>query len=252
MIHEISTLPGRVRFRSREFYGNKLLARYINTYMEGLYGVSYSSINHNTGSILIVYDIEKTNSELLAENIQIAITSIDNLRKEKIKQHGLYYKTIEKRDKAKLKFLSFGFLYLLLKLKHSVFGKFSVGANVAVLEVASAVTIIGGYPLLKKFYKRFSKNLPTDADILLNLTAISFTILRESSKGVFVLILKNLSDYIKYSSEVECIRALNAGMGKTSGMAWLILGEKQEVLVPINTLSIGDIVYVHKGEVSPA
>ena len=251
MINEISTLPGRVRFRSSKFYGNKLLARYINTYIDDLYGVSYSSINHNTGSILIVYDIEKTNNELLAKNIEVAIASEDNINCEKMLQHELYYKTIEKRDRVKRKFLCFGILYLLLKLKHYTFGKFSISRNVAVLEAASAVTIVGGYPLLKKLYKKFGSTIPTDADILLNLSAVSFTILRESGKGIFVLVLKYLSEYIKYSAEVECMRTINSGMGKTSGMAWLISDKNEEALVPVDALKSGDTVCIHKGEVSP-
>jgi cation-transporting P-type ATPase C len=251
LIDEISVLPGRIRFRSSKVYTNKLFARYINSYIEGLYGVNYSSINPSTGSILIVYDVEKTNHKLLVESLESAIDLEDNSKKEEIQKYELYYKTIEKRDSVKGKFLFFGILYLLLKLKHSTLGKFSISRNIAVLEAASAVTIIGGYPLLKNMYKKYSNYVPTDADILLKLTAASFTILRESTKGVFVLILKYLSDYIKYSAEVECLRTLNSGMGKTTGMIWLVLDNNEEVLVPVDTLNIGDMVNIHKGEISP-
>ncbi|MDP4144575.1 MAG: HAD-IC family P-type ATPase [Bacillota bacterium] len=251
MLYEISVIPGRVRFRSNRIYRNKPLAKYINSYIEDLYGVCYSSINYSTGSILVVYDEDKTNHELLAKNIKAAITSEDNEKVKMLKQNERYYKTIEKRDNAKRKSFCFGMLYLLLKLKHSTIGKFSLSRNVAVLEAASAVTIIGGYPMLKTLYKKFSRNVPADADILLKLTAASFTILRESSKGTFVLFLKSINDYIKLSAEVECMRMLNSGMSKTSGMVWLALDNNQEVLVPLSSLKVGDVVNIHRGEISP-
>lgn len=251
MLDKISVLPGRVRFRSNKIHGNKVLSRYLHSYIEGLFGVNYSSINYNTGSILIVYDDEKTNYEQLEDNIRLALSSEGSSKREALKQNELYYKTIEKRDKSKRKILFLGVTYLLLKLKHATIGKFSISSNVAVLEAASVVTIVGGYPLLKTLYKKFSRNLPTDSDILLNLTATSFTLLRESSKGVFVLVLKSLSDYVKYSAEVECMRTLNSGMNKTLGMAWLILENNQEILVPVSSLNIGDTINIHKGEVSP-
>ncbi len=251
MINEISVLPGRIHFRSNKVYGDMLLARYINSYIEDLYGVTYSSTNHTTGSILIVYDMAKTSHILLAASIESAIASVDNSEKQKMQKHEIYYKTIEKRDRVKGKFLCFSVLYLLLKLKHFTLGKFSISRNVRILEAASAVTIIGGYPLLKNLYKKFSRDVPTDSDILLKLTATSLTILRESCDGILVLILKNLSDYIKYSAESQCLRILNSGMGKTAEMVWLALDNNDQVLVPVNTINIGDMIYIHKGEVAP-
>lgn len=251
MLHKISVLPGRVRFRSSRIYENKLLARYINSYIDCLYGINYSSANYSTGSILIVYDVEKTNCELIAENIEAAIDSKDMEKEKEIEKQEFYYKAIEKRNKSKRNFLFFGIVYLVLKIKHATVGKFSISRNVGVLKAASAVTIIGGYPLLKKLYKKFGRSVPTDADILLKLSAASFTLLRESDKGVFVLVLKNLSDYIKHSAEVQCLHTLNAGMGKTSGMAWLVLDNNEEILVSANALKSGDNIRIHKGEISP-
>lgn len=251
MINSISALPGRIHFKTNKIYGDKLLSRYINSYIEGLYGVKYSNTSHNTGSILIVYDAEKTDDILLSKSISSAIESVHNSEIKKFQDNEFYYKTIEKRDRTKWKFLFFAILYLFLRVKHSTLGKFSLSRNVAVLEAASAVTIVGGYPLLKVLYKKFSNNVPTDADLLLKLTAISFTILRESRDGVLVLVLKNLSDYIKHSAEVECLHILNSGMGKNTGMVWLVSDNSDEILVPISKVNIGDIVYIHKGEVSP-
>ncbi|WDC85253.1 hypothetical protein PL321_07315 [Caloramator sp. mosi_1] len=134
---------------------------------------------------------------------------------------------------------------MLLRTKESTIGKFSISRNVRVLQAASIVTIIGGYPLLKSFYKRFMKNVPTDADILLKLTAVSFTLLRESNKGVFVLLMKSLSDYIKYSAMIQCQKTLRNIKGNFINMVLRLNGEKEE-LVTVDMLSKGDIIKVSR------
>lgn len=67
---------------------------------------------------------------------------------------------------------------------------------------------------------------------------------------MLVLWLKELSDYIKYSSEAECMRLLRRNMGRTSGMACLMQGRKS-VLVPVRDLREGETIEIHPGEVVP-
>lgn len=242
-------LPGRVRFKSLDIYYNRELSKYIEKYVGTLYGVKFSKVTECTGSILVVYDIEKTNFSALKENIETALSASIIKNENDFKNFEEYFDAIKNRRKAKRKFLLWSALYLLLKIKGAAHGKFPISRNLNILKVASAVTIIGGYPLLKRIYKKFAKNMPTDADILLELTAISFTILRESSKGVFVLILKALNDYIKFSAEVESRKALLDSFGANFKMVRTKSLEGNEVLVPIDTLKIGDIIYAYTGEV---
>lgn len=247
-LEEMSVLPGRIRFKNLRLYSDKPLAFYINVYIHHLYGVKYSKVNHITSSILVIYDPQKTNHGLIRQNIDHAIEAAIRQRSEVLAQYKHFCETIEKRDRAKRNFLFYGLLYVLFKVKQSMYGKFSLSRNLRVLQLASAVTIIGGYPLVKGIYKRFAKHIPTDSEILLKLTAVSFTILRESTKGVFVLLLKQLNDYIKLSADVECQRMLNQTMHKTAGMVWMHGPHNQEILVPVENLSVGQVVGVHKGE----
>lgn len=250
-MQDISILPGRVRLKSKKLYRNKSLAKYLNTYIDNLYGVKYSSVNHSTAAILIVFDPQKIGLDLLKQNINKAVASVIKNKPEKLSFYDRYYKTIEKRDRAKRNLIVFGLIYIAFKIKNSFYGKFSISSNVKVLQVASAITIIGGYPLIKSLYKRFAKNIPTDSDILLNLIALSFTLMRESSKGVFVLMLKEMNDYIKYSAEAEGERLMNQRMKNTSGMAWLNRSPNEEILIPLEKLKIGDTIAVHSGELVP-
>jgi cation-transporting P-type ATPase C len=245
-------LPGRVRLRNPILYYNKELARYINAYCDNLYGVKYSNVSHTTASILIEYDTGKVNLNSLKKSIGEAIKSAAVNKDWAPKPYEDYFKAVEKRNKAKRHFLAYSIIYLLLAIKKPLWGKFSLSRNVRVLQLAALVTIVGGYPVLKRLYKKFARVMPTDSDILLALAAASFTIMRESSKGVLVLVLKALSDYVKYSAEVECRRSLRQGMSDTAGMAWIKTGDGQELLVPVNSLSLDDIINIKKGEVIPA
>lgn len=251
-LKEVSFLPGRIRFKDDKLYHNKALGKYIFIYAESLYGINYVNINPNTGSLLIQYDEEKIDHELIKSKLESAISGVISNNQDKLKKHERYFETVRKRDNAKRKFITFGLIYLAFKIKQSIWGKFSISRNIKVLQVASAVTLVGGYPMLKKCYKRFTRNVPTDSEILLKLTAMSFTLMRESAKGVFILMMKELNDYIKYSADAECQKLLNISLSKSSSMAWTVDSLGNEILLPVTSLNIGDIIFVHKGEISPA
>ncbi|MCY6370259.1 HAD-IC family P-type ATPase [Clostridium ganghwense] len=247
----VSILPGRIRFRSSEIIYNKSLAKYINIYTDNLCGVKKSKIDSNTGSILVIFDETKLKSDILKENIENALTSSCQNKIQDLHNYHIYFKTIDLRNRAKKRFLFWSSTYIIFKIKQAMFGKFSISRNINALKAASAVTIIAGYPLLKKFYGKFTKKVPADCDILLNLTAISFTLLRESTKGIGVLVLKSLTDYIKLSADLQCMRLLNQNMAQNVNMAWLYNENNGEILVPISSINTNDIVIVHKGEVIP-
>lgn len=247
----LNALPGRVRFKSFDIYYNESLSEYIEKYISSLYGVKSTKLTERTGSILIIYDEQKTNLHTLKENIESAISS--NLIKDNNKLNNFqeYFDAIKNKKRAKKKFLFWSLFYILLKLKNSSYGKFSISRNLTVLKVASLVTIIGGYPLFKKMYKKFSKPLPAKEDILLEITALSFTIMRESTKGILVLVLKALNDYIKFSAEVESRKALIDSYNINYKMAWTKSLNGEKILVSIDTLNVGDIIYSYTGEVVP-
>lgn len=247
----LNTLPGRVRFKSLDIYYNTSLSEYIERYINSLYGVKLAKLTERTGSILIIYDIQKTNLHILKENIENALSS--NIIKDDTKLNNFqeYFDAIKNKKRAKRKFLLWSLFYILLKIKNSAYGKFPISRNLTVLKIASLVTIIGGYPLIKKLYKKYAKPLPANEDVLLEITALSFTIIRESSKGILVIILKALNDYIKFSAEVESRKALMDSYDVNYKMAWTKSLNGEKILVSIDTLNVGDFVYSSTGEVVP-
>jgi len=250
-LEAINILPGRIRFKSDKIHLNKSLAKYINTYTDSLFGILYCNVNIYTCSILIKFDSRKTDYNTIENNLSSLINSAAKDTEDMLSQYNLYYKTLEQKNISRNKFLVFSLIYIFFKTKQVSFGKFSLSRNVLVLELASLVTIIGGYPLFKKLFKQSTKSISSESEIILNMIAISFTISRESSKGILVLVLKYMNNYIKFASDASCMRTLNCNMSRTSGMAWLIQDNKQEILQNVKNLKHGDIIAIHKGELIP-
>ena len=248
----INILPGRIRFKSDAIYYNKALAKYINTYTYSIFGVIYCNVNIYTCSILIKFDCRKTDYDTIKNNLSSVINSTAKHTEDMLNNHNLYYNTLEQKNIARNKFLVFSTIYILFKTKQISFGKFSLSRNLLIFELASLITIIGGYPLFKKIFKKSTQSITAQPDMILNMSAITFTLSRESSKGVLVLVLKHLNNYIKLASDAACMRALNSNMSRTSGMAWLIGDNQQEILQNVNSLKLGDIIVIHKGELVPA
>lgn len=250
-MEQVNFLPGRVRYRINDLVFDKALCKYIKAYTESLYGVKSCNVNIYSCTLLILYDEKKVEYKSIKLNIENAIISAKNNSRYDLRKYDTYFKLVKKRDKAKRRFIIYGCIYLIFKIKQNYFGKFSLSKNIKVLEIASLVTIIGGYPLLKGAYKMFSRNVPTDSDILLKLSALSLTIMRESSKGVFVLVLKGLSEYMKLCTDVQSLKLLDNSYTKTSGMAWIKNNEKDEILVSTAVLRPNDIIFIHQGESIP-
>lgn len=213
-------MPGRIRLKNYKLYYNKSLARYLNCYLDNLYGVKNSRVNYNLATILIVFDPQKTNTEKIKQSIDELVNIRFKAKSKEFEEFDEYQKLLQKREAAKRNFIIFGLIYIAFKIKQSLYGKFSFRSSISVLKVASVVTIIGGYPLLKKLYSSFSKNLPVNSDVLYYITALSSTLLRESSKGVFVLMLKHLNDFKKYSADANSQSLLWQSLKDGKGLPW--------------------------------
>lgn len=248
---EISVLPGRVRFQANRTYRNKKLSEYIDIYTENLYGVKYSNVNHNTGTILVVYDETKTNLKSIKNSIEQALFSEINFNSDALDFYNQYYDTKKRRNSVKVKFIWSSLIYLLFKIKQSLFGKFFISSSIGVLGAASAVTIIGGYPLLKNLYKMFTKHIHHDSELLLKLAAASFSILRESTEGLFLIALIDFTNYIKLSADLKCQRLLRNSMVTPPNTAWITTNTGDEMLISVQSLQIGDTVCIHQGEIVP-
>lgn len=82
------------------------------------------------------------------------------------------------------------------------------------LEIASLVTIIGGYSLFRSIYTRSLKRIYPHPDVILKAISLILTISRESTEGLFLILLIDFADYAKATTDVKSI--LIAKYGKSS------------------------------------
>lgn len=249
---EISALPGRIRFRVPHLL-SKEVANYIHVSIERLRGVKYSKVNHYTSSILVVYNSKHLNKQTIEFEIN-NILDYRNHYKENhlLKQEEVYISAVRNRDRSRNRLLFYGSLYGLFKFKTYLFGQFSISRNIRLLTVASAITIIEGYPTLKRFLSNLPIKSPVLSDFLLKITAMALIFLREDATGCFLLSLKYLNDYLRYSTEVEYLRMINQSIDKNSNMVRLESTDGIELLTPISSLEIGDVVSLREGDYIPA
>lgn len=107
-MRELHTLPGRIRIRNNCLYHDKALSRYINIYCDSLYGVKYSRVNDKTATVLIVYDENKTEPDVLIANVQTAIKAALNNDRMDLQVHEDYFQAVARRNKAKRWFVIYG------------------------------------------------------------------------------------------------------------------------------------------------
>ncbi|WP_242941157.1 heavy metal translocating P-type ATPase [Sporobacter termitidis] len=247
MLHQ---LPGRFRAKHNRLY-DKRLSQYINVYCDGLFGVTCCNANSRTATVLVVYDEKKTTADLLLQKIDAAIEIGAEKDRDWLDVFGHMLTAENRRDGARRKLFFYGLFYIALRTKQALFGKAPFSGGLRLLQAASVVTVTGGYPLLKNAYRALARPLPADPDKLLWAASQFFTFTRGSAKGVFLLWLKELSDYVKFSADADCFRILGQNLNKTFGLAVRITPDGKG-FIPADRLDIGDVIEVGKGELVPA
>ncbi|UZQ50394.1 HAD-IC family P-type ATPase [Clostridium kluyveri] len=249
---EVNILPGRIRFKTNKIYRNKVLAKYTDVYIGNIYGVKYSNVSCNTGSILIIYDEAKTNMKLIKHNIEQVLSSKINYDSKSLDSYNSYYEIKKKTNKVKTKLVWSGLVYLLFRIKNSIFGKSFISSSIRALGTASVITIVAGYPFLKNVYKKFTKHIYLNSEFILKLAAMCLTVLRESTEGLLLIALIDFNNYIKLSADLKCQKLLKHNMVTPPNTAWIITSTGDEMLTSIHSVQLNDIIYIHKGELVPA
>lgn len=237
----LSAIPGRLRLQDERIYRNTSLAEVIEFYLESLRGIKTSSANPVIGTIIVTYDVEQVDGNKLLEKIhklmQAEPAAFDYL--EEVRQE--FCKDRHQLKQARRQLYFYGGLYIVFKVKKHFFGKFFLGESLPALEIASIITIVGGYPWLRRNYRKLGKYLPIEPDKLLMILAIGLTFAREGGKGILLLFMMALNDTLRASTKLQVRKFLLASQPNPLAMVW---SERkgQEVLLPVKSLEAGDIV----------
>lgn len=112
--------------------------------------------------------------------------------------------------------------------------------------LASAVTIITGYPFLRGALASLRGNRSAGTDLLVSAATIASLILRENVVALTVLWLLNIGEYLQDLTLRRTRRAISDLLAGGQDSAWLRLADGTELQVSLDTLQTGDVVVVHE------
>lgn len=242
----LSKIPGRIRLKEDKVYKNEELSQVLDVYLRNLPGVRNSSVNSFIGTIVVYYEPEILDQEDLQSRITQVLDS-DSPYLTYI--HENYQEVLEEEYKLSLskeKMLILGGIYLLLKVKHIFFGKFSPSRSLPVLAVAAVVAVFNGYPFFQRITKKLGEYFPSNPDKFLLGLGVVFTLLREGD-GILFLFLKSFTDGIEANSRLQMKKVIWDNSPNPMDLVWYKEG-KEDYLVPFKSLQIRDQVIFSKND----
>ncbi|MEA4925509.1 MAG: hypothetical protein VB084_09385 [Syntrophomonadaceae bacterium] len=250
-MHILHRLPGRIRLYVPELW-QKEDALILRGYLKSLDGITECKANHRRSSVLIVYDPARIKPDQLQHQIDFSMSYLKtcpNPEKRALLSAVNDDSRLDAQAGAARKVVFFALLYLLYKWKQSKFGKFALSRSIPWLQASSLVTILGGYPLLKTYYKKYTRPLPGDSEDQLKQASVFFTLVRESAKGVFVLALKTLNDWLKFSADIN-----NYRQWQQEDECRFYMVEEQDLckMLPAAQLQKGSVLTLAAGQLVPA
>jgi cation transport ATPase len=231
-----------MRFKSPRLYKNRELCKTVQIYIENLEGIMSVEANDTIGTLLILFDENKVTGEHLIHSIEAAFIYAAEDKGRSLAVYEDYCNTVEERARVKRKIFLYSALFLLLRLKTLAFGKFSLRRNMYLIYLVSALALIRGYPLLKRLNK-LVQCFYGDAEALLEFTALILTLVRESERGVLVLLFKNINDYIMLSADCNCRRTLLKYKDRSENKSGIAVTGSQNPLLPEEEAVQGQEVY---------
>ena len=227
--------------RNDKLYRNESLAQLIEMYICSLRGIRTSTVNAVLGTVIIVYDPRTVDIEALVKKVTVLIETRPATLNFLEEHRQEFFQARQQLHNARQKMYIFGGLYVIFKAKKYFFGKFLFSESLPALEIAAAVTIIGGYPVFKKYYCKVAKYLPIDSDQLLILIGTSLTFVREGGRGILLMFLQAVNDTLRASATLESQKLVLGTHPNPFTMVWCER-DGEEILLPVQTLQEGDQV----------
>ena len=243
-------LPGRVRMEIPGLKGHAQVGFQLESYLHRIKGIESVQANFRTGRILIIYQPQEFTFPQVEKLVLYGL--------EAGKKHG--YPTVKtspppainKIYKKQLRNLLLTSLAItLLIAKRALRGKGWGASSHTLLSLSSLLTILAGYPLLRKGIERFTKkgeviNYP----LILGTAGFFLAVARESLPGLVVLWLTHFSELLKIINLTKTENQIAERVKNYQARTWVVVNET-EVQLPLDSLVRGMIVSLGEGELIP-
>ncbi|MDN5344557.1 MAG: P-type Ca2+ transporter type [Clostridia bacterium] len=175
-------LPGRLRLYLPALKSGRLPPAPLQAALQKLPGVARAEVRPSTGSVLLFYQPRSTSEtdliqqagRLAAGPVPPAVTPAANT-------------SPPARDFLRL--AAGGAILGGLALKRVIAGEAPLARSPRVVNLAALVSVVAGYPLLRRGVTALARGRGLNADLLLAGASLSLLLLRESLPGLFILVL---------------------------------------------------------------
>lgn len=221
-------LPGRLRLHLAELKSGCLSWVPFGEILSKNPGVTAVQANPLTGSLLIMYRPQEIGEAELIRQVGEAAasyavhpavaTTTDATQPGKSPARNM---AVSSRQAASnrdaLRLTGSGLLLLTLWLRKFVRGASPLSKSPQLLNVAAIVSVLAGYPVLKRGLRGLNRGQTLNADLLLAAASFSLMLMRESMPGLIVLVL------------TEALNVAEKVASSNATADYLSLAEKQDV-----------------------
>lgn len=238
-VEVLSEAAGRLRVRVTDVCIDSVRAVVIEDAVAGLAGVRAVHAYPRTGSVVVWYAPSRCDTCAVLDLIAEACDRPTN----HVVRRTPHSADIGNSDVVRM---SVGGVALaLLGLRRYAFRRPPLlGPTSRIL--ASAVTIMTGYPFLRGALASLRGGRSAGTDLLVSAATIASLILRENVVALTVLWLLNIGEYLQDLTLRRTRRAIASLLAGNQDTAWLRLADGTEVEVNIDSVTVGDDVVVHE------
>lgn len=259
----VRLIPGRLRIRVEGLYRSSAFAQMLVHQLGSVAGIRSVAANPLTGRTLIHFDqskltlteirqhIEKIHRKFLngsqteaGQSLKVKPIPVADTRPG-VNQAG----AIPPRLQVFNTIVTGGILAGLI-LKRMIVGRSMLSASQRVFNLAAIMTIISGYPLLRRGIGHLVNEKKVNHDLLISLATLILLTMRESITGLSVLWLVYASELFNYVMQRQARKEIRKMAEQHQIHAWRVTGGQTQK-VTVAELAVGDIVVVQSGELIP-
>ncbi len=201
-------LPGRLRISVAGLRHSPSQARYLEERLSRMTGIGSVSANHLTGRALINFDPHKTGLNTILDQVEACRLAFSGSRPNRPTPRPVAAPPPEVRTAAVYTSVTGGVLAGLIA-KRLLVGRSPLAASPRMFNVAVAVTLLSGYPILRRGVNDLAKRRRLNGELLLLAASMLLLIMRESIPGLSVLWMVHLNSLFRAVVQDRSRRAID-------------------------------------------
>ena len=242
-------LPGRLRIYIKELKNNPIYCERIHCLLSKTIGIHSVKANHFTGKVLVYFDEKKIDVSTL-ENLMMEAQHLNIIPAGSAKyptSDGIMTKLLKQKEFKRV--VIAGTVLTGILVKQIFFGRTTLAEDYRIFTIASAATILTGYPLFKKGIDRLQQR-GINYELILSFCAFSCILLRESTLSLFVITTAYLSEAIMKTMEQHSMKFLEECFHNGNTKVYKLV-EGQPLEISYDAIVPGDMLLFTAGDFLP-